>query len=230
MLSILSLADFVSILNAIFGFCAIVVLITNFIEPLDLRLRLSFSFILLALLADGLDGIVARKSRKSEIGEHIDSMADMVSMGVAISVFILVSYSNKISDDIFRQAYLIVGLVLFLSFAIVRLASFYIMKNKEHYVGFPAPASALILLILGLLNVDFIYILPAVIIIGALMASNIKFPKMSLKVQLTAFILILFSLIFYDAYYKIFPLLLLTAILIYGIIGPIYNNFSAKRP
>ena len=229
MINILSSADLVSIVNAIFGFFAIVFLISDFVGPFDLRLRISFSFILLALLADGLDGIVARKFKKSEIGEHLDSMADMVSMCIATSIFIYISYIDTISGSIYRQVYLIFALSLFLSFGIIRLASFYIMKNKSYYVGLPAPASAIILLLLGFFKVDFIFILPSVILIGAFMASNIVFPKMNLKIQATAFVLILLTLIVYDSFYKIIPLFLLIAIVIYATGGPIYTKFLAKN-
>ena len=74
MIKLLSIADVVSLTNAILGFLAILMIFSN-------ETRLAFSFILLALLADGLDGIVARKLGKSDIGEYLESMADMTSLG-----------------------------------------------------------------------------------------------------------------------------------------------------
>jgi len=227
-LSLVSMADCVSITNAIFGFLAIVSLISEII-PEEYRLRASFSFILLGLLADGLDGIVARKFKRSEIGEHLDSMADITTMGIATSIFIYVTYQDYIADNFYRQIYILISLILFLSFGIIRLASYYIMKNKNYFTGLPAPASSIILLLLAFLKIDFIFILPAVVIIGAMMVSGIKFPKPGPRMDLVAAILIIFSILLYDNYYRIAPLLLFIAIIVYAIGGPVYTKFLAKR-
>ena len=221
MIRLLSVADLISITNAVFGVLAILFLVSNIIEP-DLRIRVSFSFILLALLADGLDGIVARKLGKSEIGEILDSMADMTSLVIAPAVFIYFSYSSMISCCITRHAYLLVALISFLSFGIIRLASFHIMKKDRFFIGLPSPASTLILLTIAYLMVDFIFVLPAVIIIGAFMASNIRFPKLDAKLDAIATVLILLTIIFDKTYYSFAPILLLCAILFYAIVGPLY--------
>jgi len=171
MVSLLSVADSVSIINAIFGLLSIIVLFENFEIELNLKIRISYSFILLAILGDGLDGILARKLRKSEIGVILDSMADMTSFVIAPSIFIYFVYSNAYDFIFYRSIYLIAALILFLSFGIIRLASFHIMKEKELFIGLPTPASTIILLNLAFLKIDFIYILPAVVIIGAAMAS-----------------------------------------------------------
>lgn len=224
MLSILSIADSISILNAIFGLFAILILIENFGLNSNLQIRLSFSLILLALLADGFDGIVARRFRKSEIGEILDSMADMTSFVIAPSVFIYFVYSNAYDFLFYRNLYLVAALILFLSFGIIRLASFHLMKEKEIFIGLPTPASTIILLNLAFLKIDFIYILPIVVIIGATMVSSIKFPKPRMRMDLLAALLIILTLIFGKSYYAIAPILLLFAIIIYVIIGPIFNK------
>ena len=228
MIKLLSVADLISIINAVFGFLAILFLFSDLI-PDEYRLRLSFSFILLALLADGLDGIVAHKIRKSEIGDYLESMADMTSMCIAVAVFIFFIYSGDISSSMYRHVYLLSALVLFLFFGIVRLASFNAMKEKNFYVGLPASASAIILLILSYFKVEFVYILPAVIIIGAAMASNIVFPKPVMKVNAVAAVLIILTLILDKSFYSIAPWLLFVAILLYSIGGPIYDKFFVKR-
>ena len=94
-LNLVSFADLISITNAICGLLAIFVLFTDFAVS-DLRLRVAFSFILLALLADGLDGIVARKTSQSDLGEYFESMADMTSLAIAPAIFIYVIYLSLI--------------------------------------------------------------------------------------------------------------------------------------
>ena len=103
------------------------------------------------------------------------------------------------------------------------------LREDRYFIGLPASASTIILLIISWFEIGFIFILPTVIIIGALMASDIKFPKPGLKINFIAIILIILSLITYDQLYRITPLLLLTAILIYSLGGPIYNKFLTKK-
>jgi CDP-diacylglycerol--serine O-phosphatidyltransferase len=227
MIKLLSFADLISISNAVFGALAIIVLFTD----IDLKIHISFSFILLGLLADGLDGIIARRIRKSDIGEYLEAMADMANMVIAPAVFIYFIYfsSDVISTDIFRQSYIFIALILFLFFGIVRLASFSIMKEKKSYVGLPSPASAIILLILAYFEVEFIFILPAVIIVGALMASNIIFAKPNALINAAALILIILSIVFGKTYFGFAPFLLFVAILVYVIGGPIYKKFLEKN-
>ncbi|MEM1579389.1 MAG: CDP-alcohol phosphatidyltransferase family protein, partial [Archaeoglobaceae archaeon] len=64
-----SLADSLSILNALFGFSALVYAIYDFEK--------SFTFFYLALIADGLDGFVASKTEKGKLGKELDSLADV---------------------------------------------------------------------------------------------------------------------------------------------------------
>lgn len=229
MISLLSVADSISILNAIFGLLSIIVLFGNFDFEISIKLRVSISFILLAILADGLDGIAARKLGKSEIGEILDSMADMTSFVIAPAIFIYFIYSQSFDFFNYSNIYLLVALVFYLSFGIIRLASFHLMKEKRYFVGMPTPASTIILVIPAYFKIDFIYILPIVVIIGALMASIIRFPKPRTKMDLIATILILLTLIFGKNYYGIAPITLLIAILFYVILSPIYYNFFKKR-
>jgi CDP-diacylglycerol--serine O-phosphatidyltransferase len=228
MINLLSIADVISITNAIFGILAILFLLPIGTNE-EFQIRASFSFILLALLADGLDGIIARKIGKSDIGEYLESMADMTSLVIAPSVFIYFIYTNLIGDYFYRYIYLLIALVLFLSFGIIRLASFHIMKEDKFFLGLPASVSTIILLMISWFRVEFIYILPAVIIIGAAMASDIKFPKPRIRINAIATFLILLTLIMYDNYYRVAPLLLLIAIVVYAIGGPIFTKFLVKN-
>lgn len=229
MIKLLSIADAISITNAVFGFLAIIFLLSNLDICEEFQIRASFSFILLALLADGLDGIVARKTKKSEIGEYLESMADMTSLVIAPAVFIYFIYSDIVGCCLIRLVYLLFALILFLSFGIIRLASFHLMKKDKYFIGLPASVSTIILLIIAFIKVEFIYILPAVIIIGAATVSDIKFLKPGLRINAIAAILIALTLVIYDSYWKIAPLLLLIAIIIYATVGSIYLKFLTKK-
>ena len=76
MFKLLSIADGISLLNASFGFLAILSLFSGIFSSDELRIRVSFSFIVLAIIADGLDGIVARKTTHGQLGEYMEAMGE----------------------------------------------------------------------------------------------------------------------------------------------------------
>jgi len=231
MIRLLSFADLISLTNALFGFFSILILFSSFFDDINLKLHLSFSFILLGLLADGLDGIVARRFGKSKIGEYLEAMADMTTLVIAPAVFVYFVY---ISSGLFigtfeRSVYLLFALVFFVFFGFIRLASFSILKEKKIFIGLPASAGTIIILILSYIKINYLVILPAVIIISAAMASTIEFPKPNIYVNSTATVLIFLCIILGRAFYNIAPLVLLLAILIYAIGEPSVNFLTSKK-
>ena len=215
MIKLLSIADVVSLTNAILGFLAILMIFSN-------ETRLAFSFILLALLADGLDGIVARKTRKGELGEYMEAMADMISLGIAPAFFVYNTYYDVVSDHLYYHSLLVVVLIIFLSLGIIRLASFHIIKEEKFFVGLPASASTIFILVLSFLQTELIYILPFIFLISIVMVSPLRFPKIGLKINAFAAVLILVTLIFGSIYHSFAPLMLFFALAVYAVLGPIY--------
>jgi len=222
MIKLLSAADVVSLTNAFFGFLAILILFSNIIPSEDFRIRLSLSFILIAILIDGLDGIVARKIRKSELGDYMEALADMTSLGIAPSFFIYNIYSSSVSYCVYYHSYLIIAILLFFMMNIIRLTSFHSMKSKDFFIGLPASASTIILLTLSFLEIEFLYILLVIVIISFALVSKIHFPKPGYKINAMAAILIILTLIFGKNYSGIAAIVLLLAIALYVIIGSIY--------
>jgi len=114
----LGVADAVTTLNAVLGFLAV---ITAVPYPL-----LSARIVLLAAIADGLDGVVARKFGGSPAGPYLDSLADVASFGVApaVLVFAVVSAEWSLSLSSPSVALLTAAVVpaLFVAMAVVRLA------------------------------------------------------------------------------------------------------------
>ena len=76
----LGLADAVTVGNAMLGFLAAFVATAN--APLAARI------VLLAAVADGLDGVIARKRGGTAAGPYLDSLADVASFGVAPAMLI----------------------------------------------------------------------------------------------------------------------------------------------
>jgi CDP-diacylglycerol--serine O-phosphatidyltransferase len=106
--------------------------------------------------------------------------------------------------------------------SVIRLASFHIMKDKNFFVGLPASASTIIILTLAFFEIDFLYILPVIVIVSLVMLSNVRFPKPGFKMDAMAAILIILTLIIGKNYDNVAPLILLSMIMVYVIAGPIY--------
>ena len=89
----LAVPDIISILNLVFGFLAILMVMDN-------HLTYAASCILVAVVFDSIDGWVSRKLNRDDpfgFGKNIDSLADIVSFGVAPSV-LLYYLGLQISD------------------------------------------------------------------------------------------------------------------------------------
>jgi CDP-diacylglycerol--serine O-phosphatidyltransferase len=210
-----SLADGISLLNAVFGFLAIIMIVLN-------QLDNSFRLILLALLTDGLDGIVARKTGQSNIGESLDSMADMISLILAPALFVYGTYSSIVNQQMQGHLLLLGVLIVYISCGLVRLASFHHMKKEYWFVGLPASTSALIIMILSLFTIPYGYICIVVVVLSLAMISSFRFPKSSLLIDGIAGVLIVITLIFGTRYHAVVPFLLLVALTVYVIGGPLY--------
>jgi CDP-diacylglycerol--serine O-phosphatidyltransferase len=224
MINLLSIADYISISNAIFGFLAIIMIFQN-------QIHYSFSFILLAMIADGVDGLVARKTKLSDLGEYMEAMGDMISLVIAPSLFVYQIYlnNNNISNNFFQHLILIFILIIFLFCNILRLSSFHIMKKDKVFLGLPASASTIIILILSYLMIDYLYLIIIIFIISLILVSNINFPKPNYIINLIAAILIIIAIIFGSQFNSFALIILLISVLIYLFLGPIYLYYKTKN-
>lgn len=124
------------------------------------RYELAVSMVLLAAFLDGIDGRIARMMRAtSNFGVQMDSLADIVNFGVAPALVLYVYVLDQARS---------IGWIAALIFAIaagLRLARFNVMVDRpnkpkwlsEYFVGVPAPAGALLVLLpvyLGFLGVE----------------------------------------------------------------------------
>lgn len=222
MLNLITIADLFSLLNALLGFFAIIFALLG-------EMWISFYFILIAILADGLDGIIARKVNHGELGEYFEAMADMTSLGIAPAIFVFLNYFQSFIFYLYESLLLVVAIIVFLSLSIIRLSSFHIIKNDDFFVGLPASTATIILVILTIYNLDFSYIILALIIIAIFMVSNLPFPKPDYKLNSVAAILIFLTIIFGEKFYGVFPILLLLALIIYSLLGPLLLLIKNKN-
>jgi len=151
----LSKADLFSILNALFGITSIL-LIPN--------LKLSFIFLLFAILADGMDGSIARKYGSSLA--IIDEFADMISFVAFPSAIFFYKYGF----------FSIPFIYLYVIASIIHLLNYHYGK-KDGFIGLPTPASSIIITIACLLSFPLSISLAILIILSILTASPIYYPR-----------------------------------------------------
>ncbi|MES2198902.1 MAG: CDP-alcohol phosphatidyltransferase family protein [Chlamydiota bacterium] len=197
---------------------------TNIAEPgagSYQMMHASVVLVLLAALADLLDGAVARVMRaESEFGFMFDSLADAVSFGVAPSVILLKGLSLEQGTGL--CVFAVVGAMLYSLCGVLRLVRFNVKTveakgnvglmadQKKHFTGIPITLAALAAVSINLLlSSAFIehwfpwaerwkaIILPsAMIILGFFMVSNWKFPSLKvLNFRVASFHLVFFTAI-----------------------------------
>ncbi len=193
-------------------------------------MQASVLLLLLAALADVLDGAVARiMHAESEFGVMFDSLADAVSFGIAPSVLLLKSLSLEQGTGL--SFFAVIGCMLFSLCGILRLVRYNVKAaeakgdvalmaaQKKHFTGLPIPAGALAAVSLNLLLVSpfvqrwcpvtetarVIILSSAMIVLGFFMVSHWKFP--SLKV-------LHFRV---PSFYLVFATVLIALFILYGI-------------
>ena len=105
----------------------------------------AFLFIILAAVFDFLDGFSARLLKAfSPIGVQLDSLADIVSFGLAPG-FMVFSFLNTASTGtFFETSFLPYSAFLIPIFSALRLAKFNIdTRQRDSFLGLPVPANAL---------------------------------------------------------------------------------------
>jgi len=164
----IKLADLVTILALVSGMISIFFMFKE-------MFFYAVVFLIIAIILDGIDGRIARmlKSKKGFVfGRQLDSLADMVNFGVAIP---LLGYSIGFSSS--------VSIAVFIFYSIctmLRLAKFNIQTEKG-FRGLPTTASAIIILLFfafGIHQYTGQWFLLIFFILGILMVSDFKFPKL----------------------------------------------------
>jgi len=123
----------------------------SIISSLEGNLQQAAWFIGIAAILDFFDGFVARLlNAYSEIGKQLDSLADVVSFGVAPGmIFYVISQDHLLFGNSFPMYVPLLILFSYLPFLIpifsaVRLAKFNIdTRQSDSFIGLPTPANAL---------------------------------------------------------------------------------------
>lgn len=112
------------------------------------EIQLSAAMIFVAAFFDFMDGFFARVlNAKSPIGAELDSLADVVSFGVAPAfiLFHTINMVNEMNGDT-ELDYLAFSAFIVPLFSAIRLAKFNIDENQTtSFIGLPTPAVGLLL-------------------------------------------------------------------------------------
>jgi CDP-diacylglycerol--serine O-phosphatidyltransferase len=190
--------------------------LTSIRFALDEKFEFAIIAIIFAALFDWLDGRIARLIKgTSEVGKELDSLADVISFGVA-PAFIM--YFWKL-NELGRFGWLLC--LIYVSCVALRLARFNVNSNQESswrdnfFEGVPSPAGGILVLtplIVSVTSFDYItlnydIIVPACFIATSLLLIS-KFPSYSFKkiiVQRKATIFLLFSIVLFLGLLLIYP-------------------------
>ena len=190
------LADWFTLANAVCGTGALFSVMT-YLQTWDLRhIQFACALVLFALIFDVLDGRIARwRQVSSALGRELDSLADVISFGVAPA---MIAYGCGM-----QGAYDRIILVYFVACGVSRLARYNVTAEElsgggdkvKYFEGTPIPTSLLIVGLLfiaaatgavnqalwfGELTLAGFRLHPLVLIFalsGSLMISRIRVPK-----------------------------------------------------
>ena len=187
--------------------------------------------VLLASVFDFFDGFAARLLHvKSGMGKELDSLADVVSFGVAPAVIIYQLYVSTGTCNIQLYDIWIVPAclsVLFPCFVAFRLAKFNLdTRQTEIFYGLPSPAAAFVLISFVFFPQNsfsfFIYTL-VIILLCVFMLSNIpllslKFKDFKFRNNIFRYILVFVSFILIiTLVFRSIPFIILTYLVLSGV-------------
>ena len=216
-----------TLLNLVFGCIAIIFTLQNGIvvsvdsngaQLIDIpeKIWMASLFIGLAAVVDFLDGFVARMFNVgSEMGKQLDSLADLVSFGVAPAMimyqFLRLSYAQSEGGMDVSVLWLLISLLIPAA-AAYRLARFNLDASQSFsFKGLPVPATGILIASLPLiywnvnekwvlellLNKWFLYaviIVLSYLMISTLPMMSLKFKDYTIKNNLVRYILIIIAI------------------------------------
>lgn len=222
------------------GFYAIVAAINGKFEVAAIA-------VFIAMILDGLDGRVARwTNTQSEFGAQYDSLADLVSFGLAPSLVVYQWALVHMKDVAVAWGKLgWMAAFIYMACAALRLARFNVQLeevDKRYFIGLASPAAAAVMVgmvwVLNDLDVAGSSIqVPALIMTiatGLLMVSNVKYHsfkdfdfRSKVPHLFILVVVLIFALITIDP-----PKVLFAVFLIYALSGPaiwVFGKISSKK-
>jgi CDP-diacylglycerol--serine O-phosphatidyltransferase len=202
-----------TVVNAALGFAASAAVL---VEP-----GLAARLVLLAAVADGADGVLARRFGGTAFGEHLDSLADVASFSVAPALFVVAVAFDAWGETTATLVAVAVG-ALFAAMGVVRLGLYTVHDPTGPVtVGVPTTLAATILAALylaGLTNPTALLGITAGF--AYLMVVSIPYPDLLVRDTLAMGVVQALAVLAPTAFSRAFPRALLLAALAYLILAP----------
>ena len=194
--------------------------------------------VLVAIVLDGMDGRIARMTNtQSDFGAEYDSLADMVSFGVAPAMIAYLCILHDVGKFGFLVAF------IYVSGAALRLARFNVQKtvqDKRFFKGLPSPSAAALVATTiwcgeaaGLHGHGGVVLLTILVTVAAalLMVSNVRyysFKDLDLRGRIPFVVLpgmvLVFGLISIDP-----PLIMMLGFVGYAVSGVLFTLMQMRR-
>src|ERR1039457_6211764 len=238
--------------NLFCGFVALTYIVEAHLAPPEgvpidwMPIKKALAFILLACIFDLFDGRVARMGgHESPFGREFDSLADLISFGVAPAFLVhRVVLRDVLPDDYAELGWFIASIYLICgAFRLARfncLSAMNLPGAGKDFLGFPIPSAAGLVASLTLFIIEINekdkplghwgYLLPVVLIfLSAMMVSEVRYPSFKslglrssttfLKVVIGALFLGCLLILREKILYYVLPIFF-TAYLLYGFVRP----------
>ena len=233
--------------NLFCGFLAITKIVESKLEAPYYNIRAALLYILLACIFDLLDGRVARMvGKESPFGREFDSLADVVSFGVAPAFLVHRVVLRDVFVEIPEMGWLIASVYLICgAFRLARFNCLALMpksqdNNSGEFTGVPIPAAAGMVASLTLFLMwwdekafavgTWRYLLPVLLLfLSYLMVSEVKYPSFKklnwrgakpFHKMLTILLVLATFFAFWEKILPVVAPLVFTLYLIYGFIRP----------
>jgi len=193
--------------------------------------------VFVAMIMDGLDGRVARLTNtQTEFGSQYDSLADMISFGLAPSL-VMYAWALKSMGKLGWLAAFV-----YAAAAALRLARFNTQigsADKRYFQGLASPAAAAVVTGMVWIGVDYgqqgsdwrVLAFLLTLLIGVLMVSNVRyrsFKDINLKGRVPFVTLLIVVLVF--VFISVYPPLVLFALFFgYALSGPVITLITLRK-
>lgn len=203
-------------------------------DPIHIAIRL----ILAAFAFDFLDGRMARLiKRQSQFGREFDSLADIVSFGVAPAflVYRIVLYQFEQTGWAIAAVYLVCGGIRLARFNVLSARPSAAAHGRE-FIGFPIPSAAAVVVSVTLFMMwlagherelgPWRWVLPGLmVLLSILMVSNVRYPTFkyidwTLQKHVAAFAAVVVAALGIVLFKEVMLAVVFVAYMLYGLVRP----------
>lgn len=212
----MGLADAVTVSNAALGFLAAV--------AASVDVTLAARLILLAAIADALDGVIARRRGGTAVGEYLDALADVASFGVAPAFLVAtVVLETRWAGDA-GLAVGLAGAAAFVAMAVVRLGLYTAYDSDVAETKGVQTTLAATILAAGVLAgfAQPPVLVPLVYLLAALMVTTVVYPDLHAQDALVMGVVQGLAIVCAGELGEVFAFGLLFLALAYLFLGPMF--------